>query len=220
MTLPRADAASEENHGGSIVECLIEARRRGFLGPGPVEPHVFHARAFARAVIDALGSAPHRLADLGSGGGVPGLVIAWRLPAAEVVLIESGVRRAELLRTSVGACELDKRVEVQAIRAEVAGRDSTFRSSFDAVVARSFGPPAVTAECAAPLLRVDGVLVVSEPPSSQLTERWPAEHLRSLGLEIEALVEEPAHLIVLRQRELCGDRFPRRVGVPGKRPLF
>ena len=49
------------------------------------------------------------------------------------------------------------------------------------MTARSFGPPAATAECAAPLLAVGGLLVVSEPPDGP--DRWPADALAALGLE-------------------------------------
>jgi 16S rRNA (guanine527-N7)-methyltransferase len=90
------------------------------------------------------------------------------------------------------------------------------------VTARSFGRPAVTAECAAPLLKTGGWLLVSEPPSDERTEapRWPPEPLLQLGLVPEEQAREEFEYQVLRQREACPDRFPRRIGVPAKRPLF
>ena len=66
--------------------------------------------------------------------------------------------------------------------AEDAGRDAEWRGGFDLVTARSFGAPAVVAECGAPFLRVGGRLVVSEPPSDGPT-RWPVEGLAAVGLE-------------------------------------
>src|SRR4051812_34590597 len=60
---------------GQLIETLEEARTAGFLGPGPVEPHIRHAQGFAAAVVAALGREPANFADLGSGGGVPGLVL-------------------------------------------------------------------------------------------------------------------------------------------------
>jgi len=71
---------------------------------------------------------------------------------------------------------LGERVRVIRSRAEVAGHDPALRFQFDLVTARGFGPPAVTAECAAGFLRVDGRLVVSEPPEDRVS-RWPSDGL-------------------------------------------
>jgi len=205
----------------TVIESLRLAQRRGFLGPGPVTPHVSHARGFAWPMAEALGRTPEHLADLGAGAGVPGLVLALDWGNTKVVLIEGALRRAEHLRAAVDASGMSQRVEVELARAEEVGRNPRHRGTFDGVVARSFGRPGVTAECAAPLLRVGGVLVVSEPPSpSESTDRWPEEPLQGLGMRLESIVEVPVRVVVLRQVELCSDRFPRRVGVPSKRPLF
>jgi 16S rRNA (guanine527-N7)-methyltransferase len=112
-----------------------------------------------------------------------------------------------------------ERVEVREERAEDTGRSSV-RGSRDLVVARSFGPPAVVAECAAPLLRVGGRLVVSEPPEGELA-RWPQAGLRPLGLDPAGPIRASgARFQILHQQTACPDRFPRRIGIPAKRPLF
>jgi 16S rRNA (guanine527-N7)-methyltransferase len=204
---------------------LADARRRGFLGPGPIVRHIEHSHAFSSVLSGLLDPCKRRVADLGSGAGIPGLIVALDMPSAEVSLIEAGLGRVEALRSTIRACGLAGRVDVVHGRAETVGRDERYRGTFDAVVARSFSRPAVTAECAAPLLRSGGLLVVSEPPKPAghgegPSNRWAAERLGELGLEVHAEVEFPVHLIVLRQVRLCSERFPRRVGVPAKRPLF
>ena len=68
-------------------------------------------------------------------------------------------------------------------RAEETARSSQFRQQFDLVVSRSFGVPAVAAECGAPLLSIGGFMVVSEPPDGPLVDRWPAEGLAKVGLQ-------------------------------------
>jgi 16S rRNA (guanine527-N7)-methyltransferase len=84
----------------------------------------------------------------------------------------------------------------------------------------------VVAECAAPLLKVGGWLVVSEPPrdgpsvADDEASRWPAGSLGQLGLEPGEPVHEEFDYRVLRQAVPCPDRFPRRNGVPAKKPLF
>ena len=200
---------------------LEEARRLGFLGPGPVEAHLRHADGFAAAVgASLLDRATGRGADLGSGAGLPGLPLALRLGGWQWTLVDSAARRAQFLREAVLALGIDGRVDVVQERAEVVGRVPEHRGQYDLVVARSFGPPAVVAECAAPLLRAAGTAVVSEPPGG-VPARWPAEGLGMLGLApVSQVVAEGAAYQVLRQDQPCPDRYPRSVGVPAKRPLF
>ncbi|MCU1485381.1 MAG: rRNA small subunit methyltransferase [Actinomycetia bacterium] len=195
---------------------LARSRDLGFLGPGPIDEQIAHAEAFLGAIAPA-GLA--RAVDLGSGGGIPGLVLALALPAVDWVLLDGMVRRTAFLVEAVAALGLEERVQVRTARAEDAGRAPELRAGFDLVVARGFGPPAVTAECAAPLLVVGGQLVVSEPPDSSGL-RWSADGLAVVGLRVEAVVAGPPSFVRLRQAALVDERYPRRVGVPGKRPLW
>jgi 16S rRNA (guanine527-N7)-methyltransferase len=161
-----------------------------------------------------------RAADLGSGAGLPGLPLALALPGSRWTLVDSAVRRAGFLREAVAALGLEDRVVVAEERAESLGRMSAHRGRYDVVVARSFGPPAVVAECGAPLLVPGGRAVVSEPPGGA-PARWPAEALLRLGMApAVAMVAGGWAYQVLAQVEPCPDRYPRRVGVPVKRPLF
>lgn len=198
-----------------LLEVLGEAREFGFLGPGPVAAHIAHAEGFAAPFGDV---PPARWADLGSGGGVPGLVLALRWPATTGVLIDANERRTGFLRSALAALELGDRVEVVRGRAEEVGRETAHRQAYHGIVARGFGPPPVTAECAAPLLRAGGLVVVSEPPEE--VARWDRDGLALLGLVSEGTIAVDARYHVLRQDRVCGERYPRRVGIPGKRPLW
>jgi 16S rRNA (guanine527-N7)-methyltransferase len=217
--------ADEVRHSPALLnELLADARALGFLGPGPLDPQFRHAQGFAviGRRLSEQGSA--HLVDLGSGGGLPGLVVASEWHEVSLVLLEANGRRAAFLRQAVERLDLEGRVSVLEERAEASGREPGLRASFDGVLARSFGRPAVLAECAAPLLKVGGWLLVSEPPRAEghvgPDTRWPAEPLRQLGLEPAEVVHEGFEYRVLRQREACPDRFPRRNGVPAKKPLF
>ncbi len=217
--------ADEGGHSPTpLIELLTEARALGFLGPGSLGPQVRHAQGFTAIARRLSGLGPAQLVDLGAGGGLPGLVVATEWPDASVALLEANGRRAAFLRRAVGRLDLEGRVSVLEERAEVCGRELGLRAGFDGVLARSFGRPAVLAECAAPLLRVGGWLLVSEPPRSDPEDgqdvRWPAEPLRQLGLEPAEVIHEGFEYRTLRQREPCPDRFPRRNGVPAKKPLF
>jgi 16S rRNA (guanine527-N7)-methyltransferase len=121
-------------------------------------------------------------------------------------------RRTAFLERAVAALGLTD-VTVRIGRAEDV---PDLRRRFAAVVARSFGSPAVTAECAAPLLEVGGRLIVSEPPEPE--DRWSGA--ATLGLGPPTRLPGPPAVVVLRQEVPCPDRYPRRTGVPAKRPLW
>jgi 16S rRNA (guanine527-N7)-methyltransferase len=197
-----------------VRQTLSEAQRLGFIGAGPLEPHVSRSHGFAAAFGP---SAPARLVDLGTGGGLPGLVLAGAWPTTAVRLLDANQRRCAFLRRAVRDLGWEERVVVDERRAEQAGRDPGVRAGADAVVARSFAPPAVTAECGSPLLRPGGLLIVGEPPDGG-PSRWPARSLAELGLAVDDL--QVPGFVRLRQVGQCPGRFPRRVGVPAKRPLF
>ena len=205
----------------ALLEALEEAQRRGLIGPGPLEPHVRHALAMGeapRAAAVRLGTGT--AFDLGTGGGLPGLVLAVAWPESRWVLFDSRERSVTFCQEAVDQLQLTQRVDVVLGRAEVAGRRPEHRGRYGLVTARGFGPPGVTAECAAPFLAAGGRLTVSEPPGAA-GERWPVEPLARLGLELIAVVTgEEAGFAVLEQASLCPPSYPRREGIPAKRPLF
>lgn len=204
----------------ALVGNLDEARHLGFLGPGPVGDQVLRSLAFASALDGPFtGSA----VDLGSGGGLPGLVLALAWPRSEWVLVDSNQRRCRWLSAFAGRMGLQDRCQVLCERAELVGR-GRHRYQADLVTARSFGPPAPTAECAAPLLRVGGQLAVTDPPDVG-PDRWPDVGLARLGLMATKSVPiptgaGPVSLTILNSTSPCPENYPRRVGVPFKRPLF
>lgn len=197
----------------ALVAVLERARGLGVLGPGPVQEHVEHAGGFIGGLADVAAGA--LVVDLGSGAGVPGLVVAEARPDLHLVLLDSLERRCALLVEAIERLGWTDRVQVLEARAEEVGRDPDWRGRVDAVTARSFGPPAVVAECAAPLLVVGGILVVSEPPDD--IDRWPADDLAAFGLVNDTA---PVGMHRCRVAAPCPDAYPRRVGLPAKRPLF
>ena len=205
-----------ESELGEVVKILEEAREWGFLGPGPVADQVAHALAFA-LIIDR-GAVPTHAVDLGCGGGLPGLVLATRYRHTSWVFVDAHRRRIDFLADAVQRLRF-AHCRVVCERAEILGRDIDFRRRFDLVVTRGFGPPAVTAECAAPFLGIGGRVLVSEPPGSD-RGRWSEPGLAQLGLALAETAPGPPAFQVLVQESLVSERFPRRVGVPTKRPIF
>jgi 16S rRNA (guanine527-N7)-methyltransferase len=161
------------------------------------------------------------LCDIGAGGGVPGLVLALHWPQATSVLLEAAERRCAFLEEAIGELGLGATASVARGRAEALARTLDLEGRFPLVTARSFGAPAVVAECAARLLAPGGVLMVSEPPDpARTTARWPVEGLAVLGLGPAVPASSSRYVVVIERVGPCPDRFPRRVGVPQKRPLF
>jgi 16S rRNA (guanine527-N7)-methyltransferase len=196
---------------------LGRAQDLGFLGPGGLDDKVDHALAFGPLLPAGSADGPPEVLDLGSGGGLPALPLAVARPTERWVLVDSMARRTAFLAEAVARLGLEDRVQVRTARAEALPAE--WRGRFAAVTARGFGRPAVLAECAAPWLRVGGALVVSEPPGGR-PERWPDAGLDQLGLTRDLLVTGPPSFARLRQAEPCPPRFPRRLGVPAKRPLW
>lgn len=159
----------------TLVSALSAMQARGAIGEASLERAIAHAEQF----VAALPLSVRSVADLGSGGGLPGLVIAVRRPELRVTLVERRHSRADLLSRAVRALELVNRVTVVADDVRVVADEAP--RSFDAVTARSFAAPAITARWAGALLREGGVLVVSEPPDDP-TDRWPSAVLRAAGL--------------------------------------
>jgi 16S rRNA (guanine527-N7)-methyltransferase len=162
----------------ALLETLRTAQRFGFFGDRPIEQAAEHSMAFVRALEQI--TVPVRSIDLGSGGGLPGLVIAHARPEWSVVLLDRRQKRTDFLQLAVTKLGLSG-VEVccDDVASVVEAVDSGAIAPFDVVTARGFGPPEVTLRTGIALLAPGGRVVISEPPAG---DRWPPELLAELGL--------------------------------------
>jgi 16S rRNA (guanine527-N7)-methyltransferase len=167
-----------------LLDALRAAQRLGLLGARPVEEVIEHAREFVRALAPpeaadgVVGSTASRptVVDIGSGGGIPGLVVANDRPDLDVTLVDRRQKCADFLERSVAALGFRGRVTVRCCDTSaliIAG------DRFDAVTARGFGPPSRTLRMAADLMRPGGRIVISEPP---MGDRWSLDQVAQLGL--------------------------------------
>ena len=161
-----------------VRNALLESQRLGFLGDREIDDVIEHARAFVRALDQMHGV----VADLGSGGGIPGLVIAHDRPELQLMLIDRRSKRTDFLDRMVRRLGWSDRVTV--VNADVTAlveakeADGSVPSVVvDAAVARGFGPPQMTLTLASRLVRPGGRIVISEPPEG---DRWSQDLLTDL----------------------------------------
>ncbi len=159
----------------ALVDVLLDAQRLGFLGARPIPEVIAHAHGFVRALEACMVRQPiESVLDLGSGGGVPGLIIAHDLPAVRVTLLDRRAKRTDALERWVRRLGWQDRVGVICADVTAIHLDHPF----DAVVARGFGPPAFTLTQAARLVAPAGPIIISEPPG---VDRWDDQLLETLG---------------------------------------
>jgi 16S rRNA (guanine527-N7)-methyltransferase len=167
---------------------------------------------------------PKRIVDVGSGGGFPGIVFAVLLPEAEVHLIEPLQKRATLLAKWAEELGL-KNVTVHPVRAEEAGRGS-LRDSADLVTARAVAELRELVEYTAPLAAEAGMIALPKGSGAPEEIKQAAGAFRELGCEyvgfaaMRASISETLGVVVLKKAGVTPERFPRRPGVPGKRPIL
>jgi 16S rRNA (guanine527-N7)-methyltransferase len=170
--------------------------------------HVLDALA-GLAAVDAAPAGP--LADVGSGGGLPGLVLAIMRPERAVHLIEATARKAAFIAEAAG--DLGLAVEVHPQRSEAVAR-GPLRDAFPCVVARALAPPPIAVELCLPLCRPGGRLVLwsHEQPTAELA--FAADALAGA-----VLAPESPGVLVVGKLAATPERFPRRPGMAAKRPL-
>jgi 16S rRNA (guanine527-N7)-methyltransferase len=187
--------------------------------------HVLDSLTAAVPVLDRLraGEAMH-LVDVGSGGGMPGLPLKITFPALRLTLVESVNKKADFLRQAVADLHLSD-VSVVASRAELAAREAEHRDSYDWATARALGPLPVVVELCAPFLAPGGLLVAqrSGDLDAELLHAAPAFKAVRLWsrtpiyLDIPTL---PGHGLIIGEKYApTPEAYPRRPGMPRKRPL-
>ena len=168
---------------------------------------------------------PERLIDIGTGAGFPGLPLKVIYPKMQLTLVESVGKKTEFCRHVVRTLGLSG-VEVVQERAEVLGQAAEHREKYDWAVARAVAILPVLAEYLLPLVRVGGGMLAMKGESGP-AEAHQAEHaMRLLGGHLRQLlpvtlpgVVEERYLVVVDKIAATPRGYPRRVGVPAKKPL-
>ncbi|MFQ6539819.1 MULTISPECIES: 16S rRNA (guanine(527)-N(7))-methyltransferase RsmG [Aphanothece] len=176
-------------------------------------------------------SGPHRdqpleLIDVGTGCGVPGLVLALALPQARLTLVDSVGRKVEAVRAMAAALGLEQRVCLRCERIELTGRAPECRGRFDWAVARAVARAPVVAEYLVPLLAPSGRALLYRGQWSEQDQADLERACHQLRARIETVQrrELPGerglrHAVCLAPTASCPGTYPRAVGIPAKVPL-
>lgn len=170
-----------------------------------------------------------RVIDVGSGAGFPGLVLAItgrRVPGGfELSLLESSERKVAFLRHVCGVLGLSW-VRVIQGRAEAVGRDAMYRERFEVAVARAVAPLAVVAEYCLPLVRAGGWFLAMKGARAEEEVGHARRAIEVLGGEVAALTwyrlpfcGRRRAVVAVRKVGPAPAKYPRRPGMPAKRPL-
>jgi len=166
-----------------LIDALGEAQRIGMLGAEDLGVAIDRALPFASAIPATASS----FIDLGSGGGLPGLVVAMARPDLTGLLVDRRGKRVDLLVRLIGRLGLDDRIS--ALEADVADVPRRLPARhWSVATSRGFGSPAYTAEHAAPVVEPGGLLLVSEPPSSD-GSRWIDPQVEAHGFRFETVTQ-------------------------------
>ncbi len=177
--------------------------------------------AFAEHVLDALtlrADVVSPLIDVGSGNGLPGIPLALAT-GARVVLLEPIKKRAAFLRKALGVLSLSG--EVVDARAEDAARDPAYREAFRSATARAVSSGPTVAELTVPFLAPGGRALLQRGALEQRERNAVADAALVLGAELaeERPLGGERRLLILEKKHPTSPRFPRRNGIPAKRPL-
>lgn len=166
-----------------------------------------------------------RVVDVGSGAGFPGIPLKLAYPSMRLSLVEARGKRAAFLREICDALGL-RDVEVHAERAETLAHEPDLREGFDAALARAVGDTAVLAELTLPFVRVGGLValhkkgdIAAELSRAECAIGALGGRLREVKRVAAAHLDDGRALVVLDKVGATPSKFPRRPGMPAKRPL-
>lgn len=166
-----------------------------------------------------------RVIDIGTGAGFPGLPVKIALPNIALVLLEATAKKAAFLRHLTAALELED-VDIVAGRAEDIAHQEQYRQKFDLVLSRAVAPLATLAELALPLCAVGGRLIAQKKGAIDREITRAGRAINLLGgdqpeikrIELAELGDERC-LVIIEKIAPSPQKYPRRPGMPAKRPI-
>ena len=179
----------------------------------------------AKEVLESSASRLIRVMDVGSGAGLPGLALKIAFPDIQLALVESVAKKTSFMRHVIDTLNLEG-VSVYTGRAEELARGNDLRDRFDMVVVRALAKLPLLLEFGLPFCKTDGCLVAFKHGGDGTEQDEAANALSELNgfiervssVRLEGLTDDRV-VILIRKTGATPNRYPRSVGVPGKRPL-
>lgn len=192
------------------------------------DPEGIEVRHFLDSLTCLLAMGPNpsgRVVDVGAGAGFPGLPIKIVCPQIRLTLIEATAKKVDFCRHIVHGLSL-KGVEVIHGRAEDLGQMEIHRGVYDVALARAVAPMPVLAEYLLPLLRIGGLAVAQKGETGPAEAHAAEEAIEIVGGHLDRLIPielpgvvEPRYLVLIKKVVATPEKYPRRAGIPKKRPL-
>ena len=217
--------AAQEDQFSRYLALLLEWNERMNL-TAVAEPTAARSRHFLDSLSCILATGPlngARLIDIGAGAGFPGLPLKIAYPGLRLTLAESVGKKCRFLEAVVAELGLEE-VVILNERAEIIGRDPAHREQYDWAVARAVAALPVLAEYLLPLCRVGGRMVAMKGEAAEMELAATAvvqlgggaAQLQPVSLRGETA---PRYLVVIPKDKPTPNSYPRRPGMPAKRPL-
>ena len=169
---------------------------------------------------------PLEIIDVGTGCGLPGLVLAIAIPNSSITLVDSIYKKTTAVKEIVGKLNLISRVHVRTERIELTGQNLSFRNKYDFALARAVAQAPILAEYLIPLLNTNGKAILYKGKWSGREHEELIKALSPLKGQIEEIrkIQLPENkgvrnIIFLRSTMQCPLQYPRSIGVPVKKPL-
>jgi len=167
----------------------------------------------------------NKIIDIGTGAGFPGIPLKILLPETEVVLVDSVNKKTEFCNHIIDHLQLEGIAAIHD-RVENLARESDFREQFDWAIARAVAQLATLSEYMLPFVKVGGRMLAMKGDQGPIETQNAAPAIGLLGGELQQVkrltlpgVTEDRFLITIEKKATTPEKYPRRVGVPSKKPL-
>ncbi|MEA4925258.1 MAG: 16S rRNA (guanine(527)-N(7))-methyltransferase RsmG [Syntrophomonadaceae bacterium] len=189
-------------------------------GPEEIEQHVKDSLQ----VLQWISLSGRQVVDIGSGAGFPGLILALACPDCYVTLVESDLKKSGFLKYACTELNLSN-VEIIRDRAEILGQSPEHRNRYDVCTSRAVAAMRIMLEYGIPLVKPEGMLLLWKGSGYQQEIADAQNALKALGGIVEEvyfyklLHERDRAIVVVKKAGPTPPQYPRKVGVPSKKPL-
>ena len=169
---------------------------------------------------------PVKFIDVGAGAGLPGLPIKLARPEIFLTLLEATRKKCEFLKAVIADLQLTA-ARVVNVRAEEAGRMEEHREHYDIAIARAVAEMPALVEYVLPFVRVGGLALAQKSKGAEKETQRAAAAMAALGGQLREVgpvvvpgLNETRYLVIVEKITGTPEKYPRRTGVPGKKPIL